>query len=276
MIPTPRDEETGHERPDQSRRHRRSGGLQGPVRQSAGHRRLRVRGVHLAGAGAAQGPVREDGLHRRLPAPLQARASLSPGRHQLHPEHGALGPAGRFPRRPRPVRQRHGLPRARRRQGVPAGGRAGRDPGHRTGRPHGAQHPGDPGDRRIEPLSRRPLRRAGDLRRRLPADRGRRGGGSRERRRPHLPRPPDPQRPPRPDGDLGRVLRAHLQLPRDPLLRHRGQADRAGLQGHDQPGRQDPHPAEREPGRAFPDRGVPEGLQGRGDPAHRAWDRRHL
>ena len=46
-------------------------------------------------------------------------------------------------------------------------------------------------------------------------------------RRPHLHRPPDPQRASRPHGRVGGVLRAALQFPRDPLLRHRGQADRA-------------------------------------------------
>ena len=40
---------------------------------------------------------------------------------------------------------------------------------------------------------------------------------------PHLSRPSDPQCEPRADGALGRFLRAALQLPRDPLLRHRGQ-----------------------------------------------------
>ena len=49
----------------------------------------------------------------------------------------------------------------------------------------------------------------------------------------HLHRPPHPQREPRPDERLGRFLRAALQLPRDPLLRHRGQADRPVLQGDD-------------------------------------------
>ena len=36
-------------------------------------------------------------------------------------------------------------------------------------------------------------------------------------------------------GDLGRLLRAALQLPRDPLLRHRGEGDRPVLEGDDQP-----------------------------------------
>ena len=58
-------------------------------------------------------------------------------------------------------------------------------------------------------------------------------------------------------GDLGRLLRAALQLPRDPLLRHRGEGHRPVLQGDDLALRQDPHPAQREPGRQEPDRGVP-------------------
>ena len=48
-------------------------------------------------------------------------------------------------------------------------------------------------------------------------------------------RPPDAQRASRPHGAVGRVLRAALQFPRDPLFRHRGPADRAALQGDDQP-----------------------------------------
>ena len=52
-------------------------------------------------------------------------------------------------------------------------------------------------------------------------------------------------------------LREALQLPRDPLFRHRGEGHRPVLQGDDLALRQDPHPAEREPGRQEPDRGVP-------------------
>ena len=59
----------------------------------------------------------------------------------------------------------------------------------------------------------------------------------------HLHRPSHAQREPRPDERLGRLLRAALQLPRDPLLRHRRQADRPLLQGDDLALRQDPHPA---------------------------------
>ena len=76
------------------------------------------------------------------------------------------------------------------------------------------------------------------------------------RQQPRLSRPPDAQCAPRADGALGRFLRAHLQLPRNPLLRHRGQADRAHLQGDDQPVREIAHPAQREPRRQEPDRGI--------------------
>ena len=64
-------------------------------------------------------------------------------------------------------------------------------------------------------------------------------------RRPLLHRPPDAQRPSRAHGRVGRLLRAPLQLPPDPLLRHRGQADGPALAGDDQPRRQDPHPDQR-------------------------------
>jgi 4-hydroxyphenylpyruvate dioxygenase len=77
-------------------------------------------------------------------------------------------------------------------------------------------------------------------------------------------------------GQMGRLLRAGLQFPRDPLLRHRGQGHGPVLQGHDQPGRQDPHPAEREPGRPEPDRGVPARVPRRGYPAPGLRHRRHL
>ncbi len=75
---------------------------------------------------------------------------------------------------------------------------------------------------------------------------------------------------------VGRLLRAALQFPRNPLLRHRGQADRPEEQGDDQPVRQDPHPDQREHRRQVADPGIPLGLSRRGHPAHRAWHRRHL
>ena len=83
-------------------------------------------------------------------------------------------------------------------------------------------------------------------------------------------RPPDAQRVSRPHGALVGLLRAHLQLPRDSLLRHQGRVHRAHVARDDGSGRQDPHSAQRggveDDG---PDRGVPDEVQRRGHPAHR-------
>ena len=107
-------------------------------------------------------------------------------------------------------------------------------------------------------LSGRPLRRQRHhLRRRFRIFSRRRGAGGEPRLAPHLPRPSHPQCESRADGALGRFLRAALQLPRDSLFRHRREGHRAVLEGDDPPVRQDPHPAQREPGRQEPDRGVP-------------------
>jgi 4-hydroxyphenylpyruvate dioxygenase len=82
-------------------------------------------------------------------------------------------------------------------------------------------------------------------------------------------RPPDAQRAPGPHGRVGRLLRAHLQLPRGALLRPGRPADRHQEQGHDQPLRQDPHPDQRRRQRqGRPDPGVPGPLPRRGHPAH--------
>ena len=71
------------------------------------------------------------------------------------------------------------------------------------------------------------------------------------------------------------LLRAALQLPRDPLLRHPGRVHRPDLEGDDRARRQDPHPAERGIVEGLgPDRGVPDEVQRRGHPAHRAAQRR--
>ena len=147
-------------------------------------------------------------------------------------------------------------------------------------RPGRAEHPGHQGHRRLADLPRRPLarqeRRQGRrhrqhrlLRRGLRAAARRRAEPGRPR--PDLHRPPDAQRAPRPHGRVGRVLRAAVQLPRDPLLRHRGPGHRRQEQGHDQPLRQDPHPDQRRRQReGRPDPGVPRPLPRRGHPAHRA------
>ena len=89
-------------------------------------------------------------------------------------------------------------------------------------------------------------------------------------------RPPDAQRVPRAHGVLGQLLREDLQLPRDPLLRHQGRIHRPDQPRDDRARRPDPHPAERGvgQGRHRPDRGIPDEVQRRGHPAHRAADRR--
>ena len=73
-----------------------------------------------------------------------------------------------------------------------------------------------------------------------------------------------------------RLLREAVQFPRDPLLRHRRQEDRAVLARADQSLRQDPHPHQRVAGRQVADRGIPARIPRRGHPAHRAVHRRHL
>ncbi len=150
-----------------------------------------------------------------------------------------------FARNARPLRLRNGLSRQRRyvahwSSAVGSGAKR----GARRRRADGAQHPGHRGHRRQPDLSGRSLRRAHHLRRRFRV-RGRRW--QRRIRRSStaltLHRPSDPQRAPRQHGQLGGVLRAAVQLPRDPLFRHRRQADRTDLAGDDQPVRQDPHSA---------------------------------
>ena len=70
-------------------------------------------------------------------------------------------------------------------------------------------------------------------------------------------------------------LRAPVQLPRDPLLRHPGRVHRPDVEGDDRARRQDPHPAQRgiEEGLRA-DRGVPDEVQRRGHPARRPPHRR--
>ena len=61
---------------------------------------------------------RADRLHRRRQAPLEERRPLQAERHQFHPQHGARRPAGGLPRGARPERQRDGVPREGREEGV--------------------------------------------------------------------------------------------------------------------------------------------------------------
>ena len=89
------------------------------------------------------------------------------------------------------------------------------------------------------------------------------------RRRAVLSRSPHPQRPSRPHGCLDRLLRKTVQLPPDPLLRHRGPRLRPVLARADQPGRQDPDSDQRGCRRFRPDRGISQRLSRRRHPAHR-------
>ena len=146
----------------------------------------------------------------------------------------------------------------------------------RAGRADGAQHPGHRGDRRLEPLSGRPLRRAGDLRRRLRADRGR-GRGRRPRtRRPDLPRPPDPQRPPRPDGHWADFYERIFNFREIRYFDIEGKQTGLFSKAMTSPCGKIRIPLNESQDEHSPDRGVPARLQGRGHPARRAGDRRHL
>ena len=83
-------------------------------------------------------------------------------------------------------------------------------------------------------------------------------------------RSPDAQRASRADGRVVGLLRAPVQLPRDPLLRPRGPGHRHQVARDDEPLRQDPHPDQRgRPGEGRPDPGIPRPLSRRRRPAHR-------
>ena len=169
---------------------------------------------------------------------------------------------------------RHGVPRARRAQGLHARARARRAAGRPAAGPMELQAARDQGHRRRAALPHRPLRgRRVDLRHRLRV--GRRRGSPSEGPRPEAHRSPHAQRLPRPHGVLGGLLREDLQLPRDPLLRHQGRVHRPHVEGDDRARRQDPHSAERGSQEVHrPDRGIPDAVQRRGHPAHRAAHRR--
>ena len=134
--------------------------------------------------------------------------------------------AAKFARSARTVRAGDGVPRRRCAPRLSPCAVDGREAGRDVGRSGRTQHSGDRGHRRPADLSGRPLRRQGlDLRRRF-----RVAGGARSeagRRGPLLHRSPDPQRPSRPARRMGGVLRAPLQLPPDPVLRHRRHGCRA-------------------------------------------------
>ncbi len=124
----------------------------------------------------------------------------------------------------------------------------------------GAQHPGDQGHRRLAHLPGRPIsgqrNRRVDLRHRLRAASRASTSIRRARALPiidHLTHNVHRGR----MAGMGGLLRAAVQFSRDPLLRHRGQADRPQVEGDDEPVREDPHPDQRERRRQEPDPGIP-------------------
>ena len=257
-------------RPDERRGQDRSA-------QPHRNRRFRVRRIHRADAGrhrAAAPAVHGHGLHRNGQAPLQAGLAVPAERHQFRPQRQSHRPCPRLRREARAERLRHGLPGEERGPGRRLCRAAGRHPGRQPRQLRRAEHPLRRGYRRILAVSSRSLRRQDHLRRRLRIHRGPQAG--RQRRRPAADRPPDPQRQTRADGRLVRLLRAHRQLPRDPLLRHRGQAHRPVLPRHDRALRQDPHPDQRVGRRQVADRGIHPRVPRRGHPAHRHEHRRYL
>ncbi len=125
---------------------------------------------------------------------------------------------------PRPERLRHGLPGQGRQGGARPRVEAWRDGCAGEARRWRARHSGDRRHRRLAPLLRRSLwRERLDLRRRLRLPSRLATADVESGFEAHLHRPPHPQCESRADERLGRLLRAALQLPRDPLLRHRGQ-----------------------------------------------------
>ena len=159
--------------------------------------------------------------------PLEERDPLPAGRHQLHRQRRArqLRPG----LRPRCTARRSAPSRSASTDAAKAYERAlklGAKPFARQGRADGAQHPGHRGHRRrliylvdrygahgtIYDIDFAPIAGADQQ----PAG-----------RRPHRASTTSPTTCIRGHmAAVGRVLRAALQLPRDPLLRHRGQADR--------------------------------------------------
>ncbi len=231
-------------------------------------------------SGAAAHAVRAARLPGHGAASQQERHAAPAGRHQLHHQCGAgqLRPALRA--RARPVGVRDGVPR----QGCRCA-------------PTSAASSSAP-----KPVETR----VGPMELHIPAIEG--IGGSliylvdrygertiydvdfvpvqrrarRARRRPDVHRSSDAQRRARQHEQVGRLLREAVQLPRDPLLRHRRQEDRPVQPRDDQPVRQDPHPDQRVAGRQVADRGVPaasiggEGIQhiALGTAGHRRHGRR--
>ena len=182
-------------------------------------------------------------LHRGRAAPLEGRSRCIARATSTSSSTKSRALRGRLRRRARPVRVRVRVSRQEARTWVRERARARRAADRRRNtRPWTRR--GDQGHRR------RPLylidrfgEDGDDLRHRLRVPARRRPPSGRPR--PHLHRPPHAQRLRRPHGVVGGLLRAPLQLPRDPLLRHQGREDRPHLEGDDRAGRQDPHPAQR-------------------------------
>ncbi len=72
------------------------------------------------------------------------------------------------------------------------------------------------------------------------------------------------------------LLRAPVQLPRDPLFRHQGRQDRPAVEGDDRAGRHGAHPAQRIARSEVADQRIPRRLRRRRHPAHRLLHQRHL
>ena len=235
---------------------RTGGGDGGAVGQPDGDGRVRVRRIHRARPGGARRALFERMGFVAVARHRSKNVTLyQPGRRQFHRQRRAgqlragLRPAARA------VGLRHRLPREGRRA-RPTSARSSSAPSRSQGKlgPMELNIPAIEGiggsliylvdrygDHTIYDVDFVPLirRRAGAAGRRARRD-----------------RPPDPQRPSRPHGEVGRVLRAALQFPRDPLFRHRGEADRAQVEGDDQPRRQDPHPDQRKRRRQVADRRI--------------------
>ena len=199
-----------------------------PLGQSDRHRRLRIRRIHRARRGAAARLVRAawafapSARHRSKDVTLYRQGEVNFIVNAEPDSHGSALRASAWAER-----LRHGVPR----EGC---GRAptsklielGAKPFAEPGRADGAEHPGHRRHRRQRDLSGRPLWRPHsiydvDF---VPTDPAKgfahEGAGLTVYRSRH------PQRLSRQHGQVGGLLREALQFPRDPLFRHRGQADR--------------------------------------------------
>ena len=218
------------------------------LRKPDGHRRLRVRRIRRAsgpGARAARlfpqarlraGGAPQDPRHHHLPA----------GRLHLPDQRGSGFVRRRFRRRARPERLRFRDPRQ---QAGRVGARAGPEERRQADRRQGTD---------ARPWPRRSSKGIGGCMLYI-VDRyddkgtihdpdyewiaGRRDEA--ERLRADLHRPSDPQPVRRQHGQVVGILRAPVQLPRNPLLRHQGRQDRPAVEGDDRAGRHGAHSAQR-------------------------------